>query len=360
VVENELKETIARIPVMEPQVKLYKAPITSKSPARISFAGGASDMTDYISKFQTGAVLSTTINLFSFAKLSLRNDKKMRIISKDLNQTVILDPDNDESYYPRFKLIIATIETISPKFGFDLELNSDFPMGSGLGGSTAVICSIINCFNELSQNKLNRKEIYQFAFHIERNILEIKGGWQDQVATCNGGLNLIEFIGNDISLKPIELSDSKRKKIESSLILCFTKEVRNSGDLHNEQRKSLQLDTSKNDLIHENKKLAYLLHSDLSTGSFHSIGDVLDRSWKLKKQLTSSITNPKLDSIYQTAISHGALGGKLLGAGGGGFFLFQTPTEKKARIVSALSSMGFEAMDIKFEQDGLSTLGNNE
>ncbi len=360
VVENELRQTIAKIPVMKPQLDLYKAPITSKSPARISFAGGASDMTDYISKFQTGAVLSTTINLFSYAKLTLRKDAKIRIISKDLDQTIMLDVNSDGSNFPKFKLITATIKTISPDFGFDLELNSDFPMGSGLGGSTAVICSIINCFNELSSNKLNRKEIYQFAFHIERNILEIEGGWQDQVATCNGGLNLIEFIGKDISLKPIELSDSKRKKIESSLILCFTKEVRNSGDLHNEQRKSLQLDSSKNDLIHENKKLAYLLHNDLISGAFHSIGEVLDKSWKLKKQLTSSITNPKLESIYQTAISHGALGGKLLGAGGGGFFLFQAPTDKKSHIVKALSSIGFEAMNIKFENDGLSTLGNNE
>lgn len=360
VVENELRQTIAKIPALEPESDLYSSPITSKSPARISFAGGASDMTDYISKFDVGAVLSTTISLYSYAKLTLRRDNKKQIISKDLKQSVYLESDSSDSDFPKFKLITKTLEILAPDFGFDLELSSDFPMGSGLGGSTALVCSIINCFNELTLKKLSRKEIYQLAFHIERNILGIKGGWQDQVATCNGGLNLIEFIGKDICLNPVKLSQNSRQQIENSLILCFTKEVRNSGDVHNEQRISLEKDSSKNKLIHENKKLAYLLHKDLSSGELNSIGSILNQSWKLKKQLTKSISNPNLDSIYKTAISHGALGGKLLGAGGGGFFLFQTPAKKKDQITKALLDKGFTSIDVKFESEGLSTLGKNE
>ena len=326
--------------------------VRARAPVRVSFGGGGSDLTHYFSD-NLGAVINATISLYSHATLRIRSDSRVNISSLDLNESLSASNLDEAINSPKsFGLIIAVLKIIKPSFGFDLYLHSDFSVGSGLGGSATVVAAILGCFNMLRQDQWDRHEIAELAFQAERILLGIAGGWQDQYATVFGGFNFIEFGKDPHVVTPIRLHKNTILELEESLVLCDTGILHNSNEIHKDQK-----DTAKQknvaDLVAENVRLTYSIRNCLLRGQLSEFGSALNRAWELKRNFSSQISSAKIDEIYREAMENGANGGKLLGAGGGGFFLFHVSPFRKHELCNHLKSKGLQIKLFRFESSGL-------
>ena len=324
----------------------------SRSPVRVSFGGGGSDLTHHFSN-TAGAVINATISLYSHASLRLRDDRKIYIKSLDLNDR--LHASNLEEVLKkqgRFGLIQSLIQIVNPDFGFELFLHSDYPMNSGLGGSAAVAASVLGCFNQFRRDQWSKHEISEIAFQAERLHLGIPGGWQDQYATVFGGFNFIEFKMDQNIIHPLRISATTLCELEESLVLCDTGTQHDSGLIHEDQARQMQQKEISRQ-VSDNVNLTYRMRNDLLRGNLHKFGLGIHDGWNTKKNLSSKISNSWLDELYRGALNHGALGGKLLGAGGGGFFLFYVPPFRNHELISYLKSQKLLVQPFKFEQEGL-------
>ena len=190
--------------------------VRSKSPVRVSFGGGGSDLTHFF-KAESGAVINATISIYSHALLKVRDDDKIILESSDLNKKVIFNNLNELlNDNSDFNLITSTIKTIQPDFGFELYTNSDFPMKSGLGGSAAVSAAVLGCFNQLRTDKYNSYDLSELAYQAERIYQGIAGGWQDQYATIFGGINFIEFNYNKNQIYPLRINKDIINELEEN------------------------------------------------------------------------------------------------------------------------------------------------
>tara|TARA_B110000027_G_C16107721_1_gene296114 strand:- start:781 stop:2169 length:1389 start_codon:yes stop_codon:yes gene_type:complete len=324
----------------------------ASSPVRISFCGGGSDLTHYFSGAD-GAVINTAISLYSHATLRIRNDDKIIIQSLDLNETISADDlQLLLKKKSRFGLIQSLLKAIQPDFGFELYLHSDFPMNSGLGGSAVVSATILGCFNQFRRDKWDLHELAELAYQSERLYLGIAGGWQDQYATVFGGFNFMEFQMEQNIVHPLRIHADTLFELEESLILCDTGTTHDSGDIHQDQCRQMKQDDIRK-LVQANVEIAYQMRNQLLRGKLLEFGQLLDEAWQMKRQLSSKISTPRLDQIYQDARTHGAIGGKLLGAGGGGFFLFYISPFRKHELIAHLKQVGLKVQPFRFEQSGL-------
>ncbi len=324
----------------------------ARSPVRISFGGGGSDLTHYFAG-EGGAVINTTISLYSHATLRVRSDSQIIIHSRDLGES--LHAENLLGVFAhkgRFGLIQALLKAVHPDFGFELYLHSDFPMNSGLGGSAVVSAAVLGCFNQFRQDRWDQHELAELAFQAERLYLGISGGWQDQYATVFGGFNFMEFRMDQNIVHPLRIQPDTLLELEASLILCDTGTTHDSGNIHDDQRQHMQQDDIRQK-VQTNVELTYQMRNHLLRGRLLQFGQALDEAWQFKRQFSSKISTPRLDRIYDTAISHGAIGGKLLGAGGGGFFLFYVPPFRKHELIDSLEAAGLKVSPFRFEPDGL-------
>lgn len=324
----------------------------ARSPVRISFGGGGSDLTHFFSG-QDGAVINSTISLYSHATLRIRDDEKITIHSLDLKDTLhadslkqALEKDN------RFGLIKAILRTVQPDFGFDLYLHSDFPMNSGLGGSAVVSATILGCFNQFRRDQWDLHELAELAFQAERLYLGVSGGWQDQYATVFGGFNFIEFRMDQNIVHPLRIHSDILLELEESLILCDTGTSHSSGQIHEDQRRQME-DKIVRQQVNSNVELSYQIRNQLLRGMLLDFGHSLHEAWQFKRQFSRKISTHRLDKIYEGARAHGALGGKLLGAGGGGFFLFYVPPFRKHELIQHLEVSKLQVRPFRFEQEGL-------
>nr|WP_321443993.1 CBS domain-containing protein [uncultured Cohaesibacter sp.] len=363
---KQLDQKIRLIPVLDEDGKLVQVvtkkhvPIQieepvyarARAPVRVSFGGGGSDLTHFFSDHQ-GAVINSTISSYSHATLKKRKDLKVVISSLDLGET--LKANSLQEAFTKsgpFNLILALLRTIQPAFGFELYVNSDFPLKSGLGGSSAVSAAILGCFNQFRQDRWDRHELAELAFQAERLYLDIAGGWQDQYATVFGGFNFMEFGMEQTVVNPLRINDDILFELEESLVLCNTGTVHESGEIHDDQRKTM-LNAEIRALVSRSVELTYQLRNDLLRGRLMQFGQSLHELWKIKRQLSGKISTDELDRIYQAALDQGAIGGKILGAGGGGFFLFYVPPFKKHKLMTGLQAMGLTTLPFRFESDGL-------
>lgn len=335
-----------------PVLKQKKIFARAKSPVRVSFGGGGSDTSAFFYK-NKGAVINSTISIYSHATLKVRNDNKIYLHSLDLNDNLKFN-DIEEllKYEGSFSLIKCVIMAIKPDFGFELFIHSDYPMSSGLGGSATVTATILGCFNQFRTDKWDQYEIAELAFQAERLHLGVSGGWQDQYATVFGGLNFIEFNKDQNIINPIRLTEEVLLELEESLVLCYTGLTHDSGNIHNDQKKQ----TNKVDVkarISSNVKLTYDMRDNLLKGRLMDFGKNLHKAWMNKKSFSNKISNPALDEIYDGAIKNGAVGGKLLGAGGGGYFLFYVPPFKVHNLLKWLKNKNLNNTTFKFENNGL-------
>ncbi|MDH0893161.1 MULTISPECIES: CBS domain-containing protein [unclassified Pseudomonas] len=326
----------------------------ARAPVRMSFCGGGADLT-YFFIDHPAAVLSCTVGLYAHATLVPRDDEQIRIFSEDLG--------SEEHYASIAELLVAAdksllatiVAVIKPKYGFDLYLRSDFPVGSGLGGSSAATTATIAAFNELRQDRWSTYEIAELAFQAERLCFGIAGGWQDQYASAFGGFNLIEFENQRNLVHPIRLEDAIRNELESCLVLCDTGISHDSGRLHELQREEIEAESSQTELLSASVTLCRRMHRYLIRGELRDFGKCLDEAWQLKKRFSSAISHGRLDDIYDAALAAGSLGGKLLGAGGGGFFLFYVQPQHRQRVVQTVRTLGCHTQNFRFESCGVTS-----
>lgn len=324
----------------------------SRAPVRISFGGGGSDLTHYFSVVD-GAVINATISLYSHATLRIRDDKKIIIKSMDLDETLLADDLAAAlKQEGKFRLILSILKLIHPVYGFELFLNSDFPINSGLGGSAVVSATILGCFNQFRRDQWDQYELAELAFQAERLYLGVAGGWQDQYATVFGGFNFMEFRMEQNIVHPLRLQLNTILELEESLVLCDTATTHDSGNIHEDQRLEMRKQEIRQH-VQNNVDLTYRIRNHLLRGRLYEFGQALHEAWQIKRQLSNKISNPSLDKIYDGALAHGALGGKLLGAGGGGFFLFYVPPNRKHQLINHLFSQGLRVRPFRFEQKGL-------
>jgi D-glycero-alpha-D-manno-heptose-7-phosphate kinase len=325
----------------------------ARAPVRISFGGGGSDLTHYFSSNEGGAVVNTTISLYSHATLRIRDDAQVIVRSLDLGAT--LQANNLASALAEtgyFGLIQALLRAINPDFGFELFLHSDFPMSSGLGGSAVVSASILGCFNQFRRDQWDLHELAEIAYQAERHYLDIAGGWQDQYATVFGGFNFMEFRMDQNIVHPLRIHPDILLELEECLILCDTGTTHDSGDIHQDQRQQMAAAHVRK-MVETNVRLSYEMRNDLLRGRLLQFGQSLDKAWQFKRHFSDKISSSRLDQIYADAKSNGAIGGKLLGAGGGGFFLFYAPPYRKHKLITHLESSGLKIRPFRFEPQGL-------
>lgn len=333
--------------------------IRSRAPVRVSFGGGGSDLTHYFEN-NSGAVINTAVSIYSHAVMRVRDDLKIIINSQDLGAKLIAENLQDAiSQEGPFGLIQSLLHVVQPTYGFELHLHSDFPIGSGLGGSATLSAVVLGCFNMLRSDQWNQYELAEIAFQAERLHLGVAGGWQDQYAAVFGGFNFIEFHSDENIVSPIRLNSKIALELEESLILCDTGICHHSGNIHDDQKETMSGEDIQK-LVAENVELTYSARKYLLRGELVKFGKCLDKAWRLKRNFSSMISNDHLDTLYDGAIKNGALGGKLLGAGGGGFFVFYTPPFKKHTLISYLKSKNLNIQPFLFDPDGLKTWTSRE
>ena len=351
---------IRQIPVVNQKkqlVEIIKSPrdinleinsVRSQSPARISLSGGGTDFSRYFLKTKGSSLLITT-NLYARVLINKRNDSKIIINSEDLGLIKIFKNFEFLKNYKNKKLslITAAITRMRPPFGFDMHIKCDFKPSSGLGGSAAVIASIIASLARLQQLELNKYEISELAFEIERLNLSIKGGWQDQYGTVFGGLCKIEFSRKNNIVYPISIDENILKEFRERLILCNLK-TKHSGNIVQEYNQK-NIDYKYNNKF---KNIASKILEHLLKENYNEIGKCFDMAWKLKKQKNKFVSNKYINSIYAQALDNGALGGRLLGTGGGGHFIFYVNTEKKQNLIKFLKKNKVEIINFDFSSKG--------
>lgn len=324
----------------------------ARSPVRVSFGGGGSDLTHFFAA-DGGAVINATISLYSHALLRMRTDERVVIHSRDLRQT--LDAVNLDAALNQkgdFGLIQAVLKAVHPEFGFNLYVHSDFPMKSGLGGSAVVSAVILGCFNQLRRDRWDLHEMAELAFLAERLYLGVAGGWQDQYATIFGGFNFMEFRMDQNVVHPLRVHPDILLELEASLVLCDTGLQHESGDIHQDQRQQMQ-QADLHGKVQANVELTYQMRNHLLRGRLLQFGQALHEAWQIKRQLSPKISSQRLDDIYTFALSAGAAGGKLLGAGGGGCFLFYVPPLQRYEFMDSVEGRGLRVQPFRFEHEGL-------
>jgi D-glycero-alpha-D-manno-heptose-7-phosphate kinase len=326
----------------------------ARAPVRMSFSGGGSDLTYYFVE-NPAAVLSCTVGLYSHATLIPRTDNVIRIFSEDLGTRESYASLDDLMEHADKGLLATIVSVIQPNYGLDLYMRSDFPVGSGLGGSSAVATAVIAAFNELRRDRWSTYEVAELAFQAERLCFGIAGGWQDQYASAFGGFNLIEFKEGRNLVHPIRLEDSICNELEECLVLCDTRISHDSGKLHVQQREEMSSKGEQSLLLTESVSLCRRMHHHLIRGELHDFGRCLHDGWMLKKQFSKAVSDGVLDQIYQCAVDAGALGGKLLGAGGGGFFLFFVQPQHRQAVTEKVRALGCRTTDFRFESSGVTS-----
>lgn len=332
------------------KIKLEHFPIIrGKAPFRISFAGGGTDLPNFFGKYG-GVVINCTIDKYCYGTLIKRADSKV-IISSDLGEELILNLKDKLEYDGRFDLIKAIINIIKPNFGFELYLHNDIPPGRGLGSSATLAVLVTKLISTMQESSHDDYKIAEIAYKAETEELKIKGGWQDQYAAVTGGFNFMEFNGDKTIIYPLRLKEEIINEFNHHLLLCYVGKTHFSGD----QQAVLEKAISEEDVVRsldELKRIAIEIKDSLLTNNLEEIGRLLHKSWENKKRVSKTISNPKIDRLYEIALQNGAYGGKLLGSGGGGYLLiFYTP-KKRNQIVRALEKEGGEIMNFNFEFNG--------
>ena len=324
----------------------------SRCPGRISFAGGGSDITSFFEK-NIGAVINSSITLYTYSSLKLRNDKIIIIKLVDKNVFLRTEIDNlsKKKTDPKFELIINTIKVINPEDGFELSIRSEIPIGSGLGGSSSLINSILGCFNLALNKHWTKKDIAELSFLIERIKSGINGGWQDQYATVFGGFNFIEFDKQN-KINSLKISQDVIFQLEKSLILCNLNTSHNSSIILEDQIKNSKENKYK-EIINLNKNTAYKMKDCLMNFKIDEFSNLLRDTWEIKKRLSKKISSKKINEFYLKAVSHGARSGKILGAGGGGYFLFCIDENKYKKFINFIKTKKMNLTNIRFDKNGL-------
>lgn len=329
--------------------------VRARSPLRISFGGGGTDVSPYPEE-RGGAVLSATINKYAYASLVPHGNGEIHVQSLDYDVVAKYHVNGDLPYDGELDLVKAAVRCMEVDRGFSLFLHSDAPPGSGLGSSSTVVVTLIGAMAHWLRRPMTNYEIAQLSYRIEREELSIVGGKQDQYAAAFGGFNFIEFLGSTVVVNPLRIPPALVNELEYRLLLCYTGRTRPSGRIVERQIQGyVGRRESVVKALDMTKEAAVALKNALLQGRLDDFGLQLHEGWELKKQFDSAITTPQIDEMYSEARRVGAVGGKILGAGGGGYLLLFCEFDKKHLVARRLEEMGGQVVEFGFEEDGLET-----
>lgn len=332
----------------------------SKAPLRIGLAGGGTDVSPY-SDLYGGAVLNTTINLYAHASI------------KPLKEDVIALEALDRKEEKRYELLRelpadGTLDLLKgvynrmqrdyslPATGFRLSTFVDAPAGSGLGTSSTLVVAIIGAFAEMLRLPLGEYDMAQLAYDIERKDLQIDGGKQDQYAATFGGVNYMEFNEDKVIVNPLRIKQEYLFELENNLLLYYTSTSRDSATIIKEQSRNVTDEKEEAiEAMHQLKHQAQWMKEALLKGRLNEIGEILDFGFEQKRKMAEGISNPLMEDIYETAKKAGATGGKISGAGGGGFMIFYCPGIARHKVMAALDKFGGYTKPYQFTHQGLTT-----
>lgn len=350
--------------------------IRAKVPLRLGLAGGGTDVSPY-SDIYGGAILNTTINMYAYATLEINEFKNLRVNAKKIKLEFIAINRNENFKYTINKLKPLSIDgrldlhkgvfnrilkdyeshITNHLSSLNIKLTTyvDAPAGSGLGTSSTLVVAILGAFREWLKLPLGEYDIAQLAYEIERKDLKMAGGKQDQYAATFGGFNFMEFYNNDkVIVNPLRIKQEYINELEFNLLLYYTGTSRLSSKIIETQTKNVIQKKKKSiEAMHKLKEQAIMMKEVILKGNLSEVGEILNFGWKYKKQMTKSITNPLIDEIYETAIRAGATGGKISGAGGGGFMMFYCPKNTRYKIIEALKKFGGEFRRYQFTKYGM-------
>jgi D-glycero-alpha-D-manno-heptose-7-phosphate kinase len=330
--------------------------IRTRAPLRVSFAGGGTDVPPYPA-LEGGCVLSATIDRFAYGSLDPRADRMLTIESVDFKTSAEMSLDEEILCDGHLDLIKAAVRRFGRQGtdGYDLVLRSNAPPGSGLGSSSTMMVALTGLLARHYAMDLSYYETARLAHTIERDDLNITGGMQDHYAATFGGFNFIEF-SDRVIVNPLRIRDEIRHELELSLLLCFTGITRDSAWIIDDQTRRTSAHT--NDTIEglrAQKEIAIAMKAALLTGELRHFGELLGEAWAQKKRMSPLISSPRIDELYDLALRHGALGGKVTGAGGGGYVLLFCDFVKKHRMAEALEFAGAHVTEFTFSQEGMMT-----
>jgi D-glycero-alpha-D-manno-heptose-7-phosphate kinase len=328
--------------------------IRAKAPLRISFAGGGTDMPHYYEK-HAGAVLSSTINLYAYVTLFPRGDEEIRIRSLNLGHLVHYNLGTRPAYDGVLDLAKAAIHRVGVKHGIEMDVRVEAPPGSGLGGSSALTAAVLGALSATNGHALDSYDLSELNYAIERVDLKIAGGKQDQYATTFGGFNLIEFHADRVVVTPLRIDRAVLNDLEAHLLLCYTGQVRPHLGLIDQQVRFYQEGRKETiDGMRRLQEMAYELKESLLTGRLQRFGELLNEAHVNKKRMNPHITDGTCaDQLYEAALQCGAVGGKLCGAGGGGYLLLYCETGRQHEVIRALEDLGGRFNNFSFEGMGL-------
>jgi D-glycero-alpha-D-manno-heptose-7-phosphate kinase len=333
----------------------------SKAPLRIGLAGGGTDVSPYCDEFG-GAILNATISLNANATIEITGDNRIVLEAFDRDEKKVFDWSEQlllNGHLDLLKGVYNRIQKDYPfqKTGFKLSTYVDAPAGSGLGTSSTLVVAIVGAFTEMLQLPLGEYDIAHYAYDIERNDLKLAGGRQDQYAATFGGVNFMEFYKDDkVIVNPLRIRQRYLDELENNLLLYYTSTSRESAKIIEEQSKNVtEKKQTSIDAMHELKHQAQMMKEALLKGQLHEIGHILNIGFEQKRKMAAGINNALIDDIYNAAKASGATGGKISGAGGGGFMIFYCPGNTKYKVQQALDKFGGVNRNYQFTKHGLKT-----
>jgi D-glycero-alpha-D-manno-heptose-7-phosphate kinase len=331
--------------------------LRARAPLRISFAGGGTDVWPYY-EHKSGAVLSATINRYAFATLAPRSDNRVSVNSIDYDLTVHFDLDKPVAYDGQLDLAKGVVNHFRSArlltSGTDIDLHNDAPPGSGLGSSSALTVALVQVIADHVRLPMDRYTLADTAYTIERVEVGIRGGKQDQYACAFGGINFIEFTKDATVVNPLRIKPELVAELEYSLLFAYIGGTHFSSHIIDQQMRNYQDGhVDRVAAFDQLRELAYETKNALLLGKLGRFGELLDAAWQHKRRLADGISNPHIDEVYDRARRAGALGGKLSGAGGGGFMFFFCEPRKRFQVQKAIKEMGAEVAGLSFTDEGV-------
>lgn len=332
-----------------------------RSPVRISFGGGGTDLPGYYEQYG-GAVLSAAINKYFYTILGKRTDGRIQVISSDLRICETWkDIATKDPLGSALEIPLAVLKELNCDVAVDLFLASEIPPGTGLGSSASVCVNILKTLTTYLQRPISKYDLAEKAFQIARHVLGKQVGKQDEYAAAFGGVNYITFEQDgSVHVDPIEQEPVILRELESNLMLFFTGASHNSWAILTEQETSTRRHAGPAiDALHEIKALGVLMRAALEQGELHRFGELLNEGWQAKRRISSKISSAHIDELYALATRHGALGGKITGAGGGGFLLLYCEAQYQPAVREAMHDAGVREMAFGFDSQGAQVLVND-
>jgi len=333
----------------------------SKAPLRIGLAGGGTDVSPY-SDLYGGAILNATLSLYAHATIEPIEENKMILHAIDQQEEECVELTDEIPTEGKLILLKGVYNRIQKDYGvnaknFRLSTFVDAPAGSGLGTSSTLVVAIVGAFAEMLRLPLGEYDIAHYAYEIERKDLGLAGGKQDQYAATFGGVNYMEFYdGDKVIVNPLRIKQQYLFELENNLLLYYTSKSRESAKIIEQQANNVvNQEESSIEAMHQLKQQAQMMKEALLKGRLPEIGEILDFGFQQKRKMARGISNELMEEIYETAKAAGATGGKISGAGGGGFMIFYCPGNAKYKVAKSLERFGGVHRTYQFVEHGLTT-----